>query len=126
MKVKAYKALAENETNLKIKCLRSDNGGEFTSNEFNEYCETHGIKRQFSAPKTPQQNGVVERNNMTVQEASKTMLNEAKIPESYWREEIYTMVYIQKIGQLKKNSHKTPYEIWFGRPSSVKYFSLWN
>ena len=54
MKCKAFKALVENERNPKIKCLRSDNGGEFTSNEFNEFCENHGIKRQFSAAKTPQ------------------------------------------------------------------------
>ena len=83
MKFKAFKALVENETNLKIKCLRLDNGGEFTSNEFNEYCETHGIKRQFSAAKTPQQNGFVERKNRIVQEAARTMLDEAKLLDVY-------------------------------------------
>ena len=67
MKFKAFKSLVENETNLKIKCLRSDNCGEFIANEFNEFCDTHGIKRQFLAPKTPQENGVVERKNITVQ-----------------------------------------------------------
>ena len=46
--------MAENEWGMKIKCLRSDNGGEFTSNEFNDFCESHGIKIQFSAAKTPQ------------------------------------------------------------------------
>ena len=51
---KIFKAMVENETHMKIKCLRSDNGGEFTSNEFDEFCEKHGIKRQFSATKTPQ------------------------------------------------------------------------
>ena len=48
-----FKAKFGNETNLKIKCLRSDKGGEFASNEFNEFCETLGIKRQFSSPRTP-------------------------------------------------------------------------
>ena len=59
---------------------------------------------------------------MTVQEASRTMLNEAKLPNSYWREKIYTTVYIQNRGELRVNSDTTPYEIWFGRPTSVKYF----
>ena len=53
--------MVENEIDLKTKTLRSDNGGEFTSNEFWNYCEEYGIKRQFSAARTPQQNGVIER-----------------------------------------------------------------
>ena len=101
--------MVENETHMKIKCLRSDNGGEFTSNEFDEFCENDGIKRQFSAAKTPQQNGVVERKNRTVQEAAKTMLNEAKLSDTYWKEAIYTAVYILYRGQLRVNNGKTPY-----------------
>jgi transposase InsO family protein len=54
--------------------LRSDNGGEFISKEFMDYCNNHGIKRQFSVARTPQQNGVVERKNMTIQEMARTML----------------------------------------------------
>ena len=53
-KFKIFKAVVENETNQKIKCLRSHNGGKLTSNEFNEFFEVHGIKRQFSVAKTPQ------------------------------------------------------------------------
>lgn len=53
-KFKAFKALVENEKGLKIKRLRSDNGGEFTSNEFVSFCEKYSIKRQFSAARTPQ------------------------------------------------------------------------
>ena len=75
-KFKIFKAMVENETYMKIKCLRSENGGVFTSNEFIEFCEIHG---QFSAAKTPQKNGFVERKNKTIQEASRTMLNEAKL-----------------------------------------------
>jgi transposase InsO family protein len=58
--------MVENEMDSKIKCLRYDNGGEFNSNEFMDYNNSHGIKRQFSIAKTPQQNGVVERKNRTI------------------------------------------------------------
>ena len=84
-KFKIFKEMGENKPSMKIKCLRSDNGGEFTSKEFNAFCEGHGIKRQFSATKTPQQNGFVKRKNRTVQEATKTLLNEAKLSNSFWR-----------------------------------------
>ena len=60
-KFKIFKALTENESENKIKCLCLDNGGEFTSNEFNIFYEKYGIKRQFSVARKPQQNGVVER-----------------------------------------------------------------
>jgi len=76
-KIKSFKSLNEYETDLKIKCLRLDNGGEFTSNEFESLCETHGIKIQYSTTRTPQQDGVVERKNRHVQEIAGTMLNEA-------------------------------------------------
>jgi transposase InsO family protein len=65
---KIYKEMVENEMDLEIKCLRSDNGGEFTSKEFMDYCSSHGIKSQFYVGRTHQQNGVVERKNMKIQE----------------------------------------------------------
>ena len=52
--------MVENEIYLKIKTLRSDNRGEFTSSELWNYCEEHGIKRKLSTTRTPQQNGVAE------------------------------------------------------------------
>jgi transposase InsO family protein len=58
--------MVKNEIDSRIKCLRSDNGGEFTSKEFMDYCNNRGIKRQFSIARTPQQNGVVEKKNKTV------------------------------------------------------------
>ena len=63
--------------------MRSDNGGEFTSKDFIHFYENHGIKRQFSSPRTPQQNGVVERKNRTVQEVARTMLNEARLLDNF-------------------------------------------
>jgi len=78
-----FKELVENEANMKIKCLRLDNGGKFTSNEFMNYCEEHGIKRKFSTVRTPQQNGAAERTNKTVQEMARTMLKESKLGDIF-------------------------------------------
>ena len=69
-----FKALVENQTGRKIRVLRMDNGGEYTSNEFLEYCSTEGIKREHIVTHTLQQNGVVERKNRTMVRAAKAML----------------------------------------------------
>ena len=123
-KFKVFKTLAENETKSKIKCLRSDNGGEFTSKEFDLFCETHGIKIQFSATRTPQQNVIVERRNRTVQEAARTMFNKGRLSDGYWREVVSRTIHILNRGQLRINSNKTPYEPWFGISPLVKYFKV--
>ena len=81
---KVYKEMVENEMDSKIKCLRYDNGGEFTSYEFMDYYNMHGIKRKFSVARTPQQNGVVERKNMTIQEMARTMLMNSKLTNIFW------------------------------------------
>ena len=52
------------------------------------------------------------------------MLNEAKILDGYWREKVCTTIYVQNNRQLKVNSDKTPYELWFGRPTQAKYFRV--
>jgi transposase InsO family protein len=76
--------MAENEMDSRIKCLRFDNGGEFTSKEFMDYCSSHGIKRQFCIARTPQHNGVVERKNMIVQEMARTMIMDSKLTDIFW------------------------------------------
>jgi hypothetical protein len=81
---KIYKEMVENEMDSRIKCLRYDNGGEFTSNEYMDYCMNHGIKRQFSVARTPQHNGVYERKNRTVQEITRTMLMDSKFIDIFW------------------------------------------
>jgi hypothetical protein len=59
-----------------------------------------------------------------VQEVARTMLNEAKLPDKLWRDEIYTIVHILNLAQLRPNHDKTPYELWFGRPTSIKHFRI--
>jgi transposase InsO family protein len=98
----------------KIKCLRYDNRGELTSKEFMDYCSSHGIKRQFSIARTPQQNGVVERKNMTVQEMVRAMLMDSKLTDIFWTQAVHTIVHIQNIVILRKNTDKTPYKPWKG------------
>ena len=109
---------------MKIKCLRSDNGGEFVSKEFNKYCDYNGIKRHFYVTETPQQNGVVERKNRIVMEMARTMLNEYKLSNIIWPQAVHTAVHILNISLLRSNSNKTPYQLWKGRPTSVKHFRI--
>ena len=70
---KKWKALAENETRKRLKCLRSDNGGEYCSKEFDSYCSHNGIRRENTVPGTPQENGVSERMNRTIIEHARCM-----------------------------------------------------
>jgi transposase InsO family protein len=72
---KEFKALVENQTEKIIKVLRTDNGGEFYENEFEELCKKCGIARQNTTPYTPQQNGVAERMNRTLMEKAGCMLS---------------------------------------------------
>jgi hypothetical protein len=123
-KFKAFKALVENEIDLRIECLRLDREGEFISNQFEQFCELHGIKRHFSAARIPQHNGVVERKNRTTQEMVRTMLNEAKLSYRFWREAINAAIYILNRGKIRVNNNKIPYELWKGRPTTIKYFKV--
>ena len=75
-----WKALVENETGKSLKCLRSDNGGEYCSKEFNDYCSYDGICREKIVPRTPQENGVLERMNRTIMERARSMRLHAGLP----------------------------------------------
>lgn len=78
-KFKKLKRVIEQET-WKILTFRTDRGGEFMSNEFNSFCEESGIKRHLTAPYTPQQNGFVERRNMTLMEMARIILKHKCMP----------------------------------------------
>jgi transposase InsO family protein len=94
-KFKFFKTLVENQTEKKIKILRSDNGGEYTSHEFDSYLKEHGIKHQKSAPYVPEQNGIAERANRTIVERARCMLHEQNVDLGLWAEAISTSTYLK-------------------------------
>ena len=74
--IMTFQARVERETGKKLKVLRTDNGGEFTSVEFGEYCAGEGVQHHHLAPYAPQQNGVVERRNQMVVATARSILRE--------------------------------------------------
>ena len=89
-----FKALVENQSGHRIKILRTDRGGEYVSNEFLNFCKTHGIQNKFTTWYTPQQNGIVERKNRSIMEMARNMLTAKHFPNEYWGEALATAVYI--------------------------------
>jgi len=123
-KFKAFKALVENESDRRIKCLRLDRGGEFTSDEFFEFCEEHGIRREFSTARTPQQNGVVERINRMFQQIARAMLDEFGTPTTFSGEATFASITILNKTNVRLNKTQTPHELWYGKTPTVKYFKV--
>ncbi|GJR57860.1 putative ribonuclease H-like domain-containing protein [Tanacetum coccineum] len=83
----------ENLVDKKVKIIRSDNGTEFKNKVMDDFCREKGIKREYSVARTPQQNGVAERRNMTLIEAARTMLADSKLPTTFWAEAVSTACY---------------------------------
>ena len=116
------KSLAERETGRKIKCLRSDGGKEYFSDQFTSYLQKEGIRREFSCRYTPEQNGVAERKNRTIEEAARAMLEEKHMPKFYWAEAVKTAVYLQN--QTSANGGVSPHELYFGKKPNLAHLRI--
>ncbi|KAH9704464.1 Integrase catalytic domain-containing protein [Citrus sinensis] len=114
----------QNEKGYSITCIRSDHGGEFENHAFENFCNDFGIEHQFSSPRTPQQNGVVERKNRSIQEMARTMLNENSLPKYFWAEAVNTACYVLNRVLIRPNLNKTPYELWKDRKPNIGYFKV--
>ena len=115
----------QNQLDCKIVSIRTDHGREFDNEvQFGVYCDANGITHNFSAPRTPQSNGVVERKNCTLQEMSRTMLNEQSIPQKFWCNAVDTSTYILNRILIRPILGKTPYEILKGRKPTLDYFRV--
>jgi transposase InsO family protein len=99
---------AQNEFELKIKKVRSDNGTEFKNTGVEEFLGKEGIKHEFSVPYTPQQNGVVERKNRTLIEATRTMLDEYKTPDNFGQKRSTPLVMQSTVFIFTRSTKRLP------------------
>jgi hypothetical protein len=106
-----------------LKVIRNDNVIEFKNTSFDEFCLEHGIDQQFSAPRVPQHNGVMEQKNHTLVEMARMMLDEHRTPRRFWTDVISTACYISNRIFLRSILHLTPFELLFGRKPSVSHFT---
>jgi len=122
--IRHHQAAAEKECGRKLRVLRTDNGGEFTAAEFAAHCADEGIQRHFTAPYTPQQNGVVERRNQTVVATARALLKQRGMPAIYWGEAVMTAVHLLNRSPTKALDSMTPYEAWHGRKPVVSHLRI--
>eukprot|EP00252_Welwitschia_mirabilis_P018673 TRINITY_DN4156_c0_g1_i5.p1 TRINITY_DN4156_c0_g1~~TRINITY_DN4156_c0_g1_i5.p1 ORF type:complete len:1283 (+),score=262.04 TRINITY_DN4156_c0_g1_i5:125-3973(+) len=117
-----FKARVENETGCKIKELMTDNGGEFTSKEFENFCREAGIIHHRTVPRTPQQNGVAERQNRTILERVRAVLTHSGLPKQFWAEVASTIAYLLNRCPHNGIDGQVPECRWSG--SSISYSHL--
>jgi transposase InsO family protein len=122
--LKCFLRRAQNDFELKVKKIRSDNGSEFKNLQVEEFLEEEGIKHEFSSPYTPEQNGVVERKNMTLIDMARTMLGEYKTPERFWLEAMNRACHTINWLYLHRLLKKTSYELLTGNKPNVSYFRV--
>ncbi|GKD45835.1 retrovirus-related pol polyprotein from transposon TNT 1-94 [Tanacetum coccineum] len=109
---------------LQVQRVRTDNGTEFKNKTLAKFFDEVGISQQFSAARTPQQNGVVERRNRTLVEAARTMLTFANLPLFLWAKAIATTWFTQNRLLIHKRFDKTSYELINKRKPTIKFFHV--
>jgi len=119
-KFKEFHAEVTNLTDKRIKTLRTDNGGEYTSIEFEQYLKNNGIRHEVSTPFTPEQNGVSERLNRTLQEMALSQIVHAGLSKHFWADSIAAACYIRnRLPVCPLNV--SPYEKWYGKKPNVNH-----
>jgi hypothetical protein len=119
--IQRFKALVKMEIVQRLRVLRIDHGGEFTSVEFAEYCAGEGVQRQHSVPYSPQQNGIVEWCNQTIVVMARSLLRARGMPTVFWGEAVVVDVHLLNHAPTKILSKKTPFEVYHGWKPAVHY-----
>ena len=121
---KSFARRAQREFGLNLIKVRSDNSSEFRNYNVDTWCDEEGVKHEFSATYTPQQNGVVERKNKTLITLARAMLDDYGTPEDFWAEAINTACHATNRIYLHLLLGKTPYELLIGRKPNISYFRV--
>jgi transposase InsO family protein len=122
--LKKFLKRAQNEFDVKVKKIRSDNGTEFKNAQVEEYLDKEGTEHEFLAPYTPQQHDVAERNNRTLTESARTMLDDYKTSNLFWSGAINTAWHAVNRLYLHRLLKKTPYELLTSKKPNVSYFRV--
>ena len=121
---KKWKQEVENQVDVKIKKLRSDNGGEYDSVEFKLFLEENGIIMQRTVPGTPQQNGIAERMNQTLCERARSMRLNSGLPKEFWAEAVSTAAYLINRSPSAPLKMKVPQEVWTGKKATYDHLKV--
>jgi transposase InsO family protein len=119
-----FRALVENQSGKRIKVLRTDGGGEYTSKNFESFCIENGVEYEVTTPYTPQHNGLDERRNRIILDMARCMVKHMNLPKSFWGEAVNTTVYVLNKCPTKKLKDKVPEEVWSGKKPSVSHFKV--
>ena len=119
-----WKAMVERSTGQKLKAIRTDNGGEFTSSEFEAHLQSEGVKHELTIPKNPEQNGVAEHMNRTLVETVRSLLFYANLSHKFWGEALSTAAYLRNRSPTKAVKGMTPYEAWTGEKPKVDHLRI--
>ncbi|GKE31672.1 retrotransposon protein, putative, ty1-copia subclass, partial [Tanacetum coccineum] len=120
---KVFQKEVENQLRKTIKSLRSDRGGEYTSQEFLDHLKVHGIIAHRTPPYTPQHNGVSESRKRTLLDMVRSMMSQTILPKSFWDYALDTAARILNMVPTKKID-KTPYEIWHEQAPKLSYLKV--
>ncbi|KAI3500109.1 hypothetical protein L1887_35925 [Cichorium endivia] len=123
-KFKEFKTTVEGEVGMKIRCLRSDNGGEYTSEEFKQYLKECGIRHQYTCANTPQQNGVAERKNRHLAEICRSMLHAKNVPGRFWAEAMRTAAHVINKLPQPRLGFISPFETLWNMKPTISYFRV--
>nr|GEW66867.1 retrovirus-related Pol polyprotein from transposon TNT 1-94 [Tanacetum cinerariifolium] len=118
--------LVQRGLQAQVRIVRTDKGTKFLNKTLHAYFATEGIVHQTSVAQTPEQNGVIERQNRTLVEAARTMLSTAKVPLFFWAKAISTACFTQNRSLVIPRHEKTHYHIINDRKLSVKFFHIFD